>query len=71
MKTILTATFRHETNRLSPGLTTFADYRNRFAVYGEDSVRQQFAGTKDEMWALRPRTPKPPDLPMSAGPSTP
>ena len=52
MKTILTATFRHETNRLSPGLTTFSDYRNRFAVYGEEAVRRQFAGTKDEMWAF-------------------
>jgi len=52
MKTILTATFRHETNRLSPGLTTFEDYRNRFCVYGDAAVRAQFAGTKDEMWAF-------------------
>lgn len=52
MKTILTATFRHETNRLSPGLTTFQDYHNRFCVYGGEAVRKQFAGTKDEMNAF-------------------
>ena len=49
MKTILTAVFRHETNRLAPGVTDFQDYENRYAVYGEEAVRRRLAGARNEM----------------------
>lgn len=52
MKTILTAVFRHETNRLASGLTDFQDYINRYAVYGDNAVRQRLAGAREEMNAF-------------------
>lgn len=37
MKVIITAEFKHETNRYCPGLTTMQDYKNRRAMFfGED-----------------------------------
>lgn len=52
MKTILTAVFRHETNRQAPGLTDFQDYINRYAVYGERAVRERLSGAREEMNAF-------------------
>ena len=49
MKTILIAEFRHETNRYSPGITDMEIYTQRNAVFGEDAVRERFAGAKNEM----------------------
>lgn len=49
MKTILTAEFRHETNRYACGITDMQAYRQRNAVFGEESVRQQLAGAENEM----------------------
>ena len=53
MKTILTAEFRHETNRYSPGITDMEIYRQRNAVFGEKAVRERFAGAKNEMTAFQ------------------
>ena len=52
MKTILTAVFRHETNRNAPGLTDFPDFINRYAVYGETAVRERLHGAREEMNAF-------------------
>ena len=52
MKTILSAIFRHETNRLAPGKTGWEDYRNRYALYEEQAIRQLLAGAKNEMNAF-------------------
>ena len=52
MKTILTAVFRHETNRKAPGLTDFPDFINRYAVYGEEAVRERLNGAREEMNAF-------------------
>lgn len=49
MKTILTAEFRHETNRYACGITDLQAYKQRNAVFGEAAVRQQFAGAENEM----------------------
>lgn len=49
MRTILTAEFRHETNRYAYGITDMQAYRQRNAVFGEAAVRQQFAGAENEM----------------------
>lgn len=49
MKRILTAAFRHETNRQAPGVTDFQDFEDRYAVYSEEAVRQRLAGARDEM----------------------
>lgn len=49
MKTILTAEFRHETNRYAYGITDLQAYKQRNAVFGEAAVRQQFAGAENEM----------------------
>lgn len=52
MKRILTAIFRHETNRLAPGVTGWEDFRNRYALYEEGAIRQRIAGAKEEMNAF-------------------
>ncbi len=52
MKTILTAEFKHETNRYAPGITDFAEYERRNAVFGEAAVRERFAGAKNETTAF-------------------
>lgn len=49
MKTILIAEFRHETNRYSPGVTDMEIYAQRNAVFGENAIRERFAGAKNEM----------------------
>lgn len=62
MKTILTAEFRHETNRYSPGITDMEIYRQRNAVFGEKAVRERFAGAKNEMTAFQDFFCKDPDF---------
>ena len=52
VKRIITAMFRHETNRQAPGLTDFQDFTNRYAVYGEDAVRQRLSGARNEVNAF-------------------
>lgn len=49
MKIILTAAFRHETNRHAPGITDFSDFEKRYCVHGEEAVRQRFAGAREEL----------------------
>lgn len=48
MKVILTAEFKHETNRYAPGVTDMELYTQRNAVFGEQAVRHRFAGAKNE-----------------------
>lgn len=49
VKTVILAEFKHETNRYSPGLTDEAAYAARAAYYGEERIRQGYAGAKNEM----------------------
>lgn len=52
MKTILTAIFRHETNRLAPGTSGWEDFQSRYALYEEAAIRRRIAGAKNEMNAF-------------------
>lgn len=49
MKTIITAEFKHETNRYSPGKTDMTAFQNRSASWGERRIRDFYRGAKNEM----------------------